>query len=380
MAGGEVNQEDIMKIVIAPDKFKGSVSATEVCNAVKVGIEQSGVMADIVTIPMGDGGEGTCAVLTDHAQGGWRDVETVDPLFRPIVARYGVSPDGSRAFIEMASASGLQLLSPAERNPLATSTLGTGIMILHALNSGVREVVLGVGGSATNDGGIGIAAAFGYTFLDGLGEPLEPTGASLTKIASIVPPGTGPAKGEITVLCDVRNPLWGPNGAACVFAPQKGADQSTVRLLDDGLQTLAKVVARDFGADMNFPGAGAGGGVGAGARFFMQGRIVEGVEYVMETVGIEKAVAHADIVITGEGKLDRQSLSGKVVSGVARICAVHNRPLIIVTGKDELGGTDQIPGNVQVISLVRSGISEKEAMNNAYQLISSVVAVAIAGR
>lgn len=366
-----------MKIVVAPDKFKGSLNAAEVCAAVTEGINQAGIMAEVVAIPMGDGGEGTCEILTSHTKGEWRNAETVDPLLRPIIARYGVSPDGLRAFIEMAAASGLQLLGATERNPLQTSTLGTGMLIRHALDCGAREVVVGVGGSATNDCGIGIAAAFGYTFLDAAGKPLPPTGASLLQVASIVPPSTGLVKTNVTVLCDVRNPLFGPDGAANVFAAQKGADKSTVGLLDDGLRNVARVVLGDFGVDMNFPCAGAGGGVGAGLRFFVGGRIVEGIDYVMNVVAIENAIMDADLVITGEGKLDRQSLSGKVVSGVARVCAARQRPLLIITGKNELDDTALIPGNVEVISFTSGGISQKEAINNARQLISSRMTAAI---
>ncbi|HLT75197.1 MAG TPA: glycerate kinase [Ohtaekwangia sp.] len=366
-----------MKIVIAPDKFKSSLSAEEVCSAIAEGIERAGINAVVRAMPMGDGGEGTCAILTKHAQGQWQSVETVDPLQRPVVAQYGISRDGSRAFIEMASASGLQLLNMDERDPLRTSTLGTGIMIRHALESGASEIVLGVGGSATNDCGIGIASAFGYTFLDAEGEILSPTGASLPHVGTIIPPKTGFVKSEVMVLCDVRNPLFGRDGAAYVFAPQKGADDSTVRLLDKGLMNVRNIIMRDFGVDVNFPGAGAGGGVGAGLSFFLGGRIVEGIDYVMDVVGIEHAIADADLVISGEGKLDRQSLSGKVVSGVARVCATHKRPLLIITGRDDLGTTAEIPGNVRVVSLTADGVSDIDAINNARQLISSKITVAI---
>ncbi len=366
-----------MKIVVAPDKFKGSLSAEEVCAAIAEGIERAGINAEVYAIPMGDGGEGTCAILTRHAEGAWHSVETVDPLQRPVVAHYGISPDGSRAFIEMASASGLQLLAENERDPLRTSTTGTGIMIRHAWECGVREVVLGVGGSATNDCGIGIATAFGYEFLDAAGEALPPTGGSLLRVASIIPPASGLINRDVTVLCDVRNPLFGSDGAACVFAQQKGADTSAVSLLDKGLMNIRNVIMQGYGVDVNFPGAGAGGGVGAGLSFFLGGRIVEGIDYVMNLVGIENAIADADLVITGEGKLDRQSLSGKVVSGVARVCAALERPLLVITGKDELGTTTEIPGNVQVISLTADGVSEKEAINNARRLISSRVTIAI---
>lgn len=359
-----------MKVLIAPDKFKGSLSAREVCDTIASAIRESGKPFQLDCVPMADGGEGTCEILTYSRGGRWETCETVDPLGKRISTAYGVSPDKKTAYIEMASASGLHLLEEAERNPVRTSSFGTGIMIRDALANGATEIVLGIGGSSTNDGGIGMAAALGYRFLNADGDELKPIGMSLGKIATVESPLSRRINCELTVLCDVTNPLYGINGAAFVFGPQKGAEGNEVRQLDEGLRHLATVVQRQLGKDMNFEGAGAGGGIAAGAFAFLNGRIVSGVRYLIDVLGIEDRIRHSDLIITGEGKLDSQSLSGKVVSGISEVCHRTAKPFMIFCGTNELNENQaKRLGAMTIGSLVKEGITKEQAIGNAAALL-----------
>jgi glycerate kinase len=263
-----------------------------------------------------------------------RDVE--DPLGRPISATYWLSGDGTTAFIEVASASGLVHLSPHERNPLHTSTWGTGQLILDAKKRNVRSIVIGIGGTATNDGGIGIAAALGAKFLDPAGGLLKPIGENLKLIDRIDVDNLETDFPTFTVLCDVKNPLYGPDGAAFVYASQKGAAPHEVQLLDDGLRNLERVFLSQFGQASDFPGAGAGGGVGVIFKNFFNATFMPGIDFFNDAVELEKNIFAAELVFTGEGRLDHQTFAGKVVSGVATLCRKHNKPLIVVTGQNEL--------------------------------------------
>jgi glycerate kinase len=324
-----------MNIIIAPDKFRGSLDANEVCDAVERGILLAFPTADIVKIPLADGGEGTVSILTKNENGRFVEVEVSDPLGRKIQAVYGVSENGKTAFIEMSAASGLSLLRKEEQNPLLTSTFGTGEMIAHALAAGVEKIILGIGGSATTDAGIGMASALGYSFLDDQGNTLAPIGANLGRIRTIVPVEVNPriASTEIIVACDVTNPLYGKNGAAHVYSPQKGADKQAVQLLDQGLERFSQVATRHFSVDLSqIPGAGAAGGVGAGAVWFLNANLAEGVRIVMDQVNLPAKIKQADLVITGEGKADEQTLSGKVVKGLASYCQQANVPLALICG------------------------------------------------
>jgi glycerate 2-kinase len=357
-----------MSIVIAPDKFKGSLRAEEVCDAITSAITDGGYQADIECVPMADGGDGTCGILTLANGGRRRECQVVDPLGRTLKASYGVSVDGTTAYVEMAAASGLILLKRSERDPLRTSTFGTGLMIRDAIG----EVVLGVGGSATNDGGMGMAAALGYRFLDREGKELQPSGAGLARIHSIELVQS-PLIRELalTVLCDVKSPLYGSQGAAFVFSPQKGADDTGVRLLDDGLRNLAAVVEKQWHKNMNFEGAGAGGGIAAGAHIFLDGKIVSGVQYVMKELRIEDRIRNADLIITGEGALDEQSLSGKVVSGISGMCRRYEKPFVVFCGINRLNSQQEKElGAAGIYSIVRDGISEKIAIANAAALLN----------
>jgi glycerate kinase len=258
-------------------------------------------------------------LLTSFAKGSWRELEVHDPLFRKIKTKYGVSLDGDTAFLEMASASGLQLLTKEERDPLKTSTYGTGEMILDAIDRGARKIIMGIGGSATNDGGMGAVEALGVYLYDSSGRRLKPVGENLSRIAHLDFASVQSALKEIsfTLFCDVDNPLYGLHGAAHVFAPQKGASPSAVDLLDAGLRHLEEILQKHFRTSFNFPGAGAGGGFPAGLKAVANIEVVSGMKFISEFTGLEKSIADADLIITGEGQLDEQTLSGKVVKGVA---------------------------------------------------------------
>ncbi len=362
-----------MKVLIAPDKFKGSLPASQVCDILASAIRDSGKPYDAECIPMADGGEGTCEILT-RATGGQRmTCEVPDPLGRSIIATYGISIDNKTAYIEMAAASGLQLLDSKEHNPLRTSSLGTGLMIRDAIRNGAKQIVLGVGGSATNDAGTGMAAALGYRFLDSQGNELPPNGSSLNEITRIQAPTQPLENGVgITVLCDVTNPLYGSNGAAFIFAPQKGVCNEEVQLLDRGLKHLASVVKNQLGKDMNFDGSGAGGGIAGGAFAFLNARVQPGASYIIERLGIEERVRRCDLVFSGEGKLDSQSLSGKVVAAIGDVCRRNGKPFIIFCGRNELSDSQvEGLGAMMICSLVREGISTEDAMLNAEALLAA---------
>lgn len=321
---------------------------------------------------MADGGEGTASLLTAHTHGTWVTTSVYDPLFRKIQAGYGISGDRSTAFIEMSQASGLQLLSPDERNPLKTSTYGTGELIANAIDRGARKIVLAIGGSATNDAGMGMAAALGVKFLDKSGKELPPIGESLVHL-HVIDEGSLKLKlknTEILVLCDVINPLTGMDGAAYIYAPQKGADQAMVQALDLGLQNFASVVEKETGVSLEFPGAGAAGGLGAGAKVFLRARFQRGIEYIMDKLKVPEHIMQANLVITGEGKMDEQTLAGKVVAGIAALAYHHHKPIIALVGKNELSA-DQIKRLhlSHVISLVNKETTPTEAMAHPVNLI-----------
>ncbi|MFZ1805989.1 MAG: glycerate kinase [Cyclobacteriaceae bacterium] len=358
-----------MKIVIAPDKFKGSLTANEVCDIVQTELLNNFPQLEIISIPLADGGEGTCDLLSQLSEGRRIEIEALDPLHRKIKSSYGISGDGHTAFIEMALASGLQLLHPEERNCTITSTYGTGQLIKHALEKGVKEIVMGIGGSATNDAGLGMAKALGYRLFSSTNEELKGIGSDLIQLNSIDSsqrhPGISYTK--FITLCDVKNPLYGRNGAAHVFAQQKGATNDETVMLDEGLQNFA-AIAGDI--DLNFPGAGAAGGLGAGTKLFLGAEIRTGIDFLMNYVQLEEKIKDADLVITGEGKLDRQTLSGKVVDGVASLARKHHKKLIVVAGSCKLD-KDQINemGIAQLITLQDRNISESEAIEKAPDLL-----------
>ena len=356
-----------MKIVIAPDKFKGSLTASEVCDIVQSELLSRSREFDIITLPLADGGEGTCELLTELSNGRIIEVDVLDPLHRKIKSSYGISGDGHTAFIEMAKASGLQLLKPIERNCTVTSTYGTGQLIRSALEKNVTEIVMGIGGSATNDAGLGMAKALGFQLYSRTGEELKGIGADLTSLNDV---DFSQAHEQIRhtkfiTLCDVKNPLYGPNGASFVFAKQKGASDKEIKMLDTGLQNFA-AIASQLNCDVNFPGAGAAGGLGAGSKLFLNTHIQSGTDFLINFTRLEEKIKEADVVITGEGKLDIQTLSGKVVDGVATLARRHNKKLIIIAGSCELNKKqiDQM-GITQLITLKDHNTSEVEAIEMA---------------
>lgn len=328
-----------MRILLAPDKFRGSLSALSVCQALSAGMKSRMPDSEFISFPLADGGEGMSEILTYHTGGRRVSVYARDPLGRRIQAAYGLSSDGSTAFIEMAEASGLHRLDPRERDVMKTTSVGTGDLILHAIESGVRHVLLGIGGSATNDGAVGAAHALGYRFYNTQGEPFLPVGGNLVSVARIESSQVHPAlrDTEFIALCDVDNPFTGPSGAAYVYGPQKGASPEQVEQLDAGLKQLATRFFNDLGFDVGtLPGAGGGGGFGGGAAAFFNAILRPGVDVIFEYTGFEEQVRRADVVITGEGKLDRQTLSGKVVAGVTRLASRYGKPVIGVAGVNEL--------------------------------------------
>lgn len=364
-----------MTILIAPDKFKGTLSAQEVCEIISNTLRLHDSY-DIVALPLADGGEGTCELLTTFSGGTMLHVPVRDPLGRTINSVFGISSDGRIAFLEMAAASGLQLLTKEDRNPFFTTTLGTGDLIRHALERGVDHIIMGVGGSATNDGGMGMAESLGVVFFDGTGNTLSGIGQNLSRIQSIDSARIHPRLADVkfTIFCDVDNPLHGTNGAAYIFSPQKGADEKMVKELDQGLKHYEKILETHTGRNVNFPGAGAGGGLPASLKAFTSIEIRRGMDFIAEFTKLEEKIIEADFVITGEGKVDNQTLSGKVVKGVADLAETHNKPLIVVAGKNELDGKSiSALRAVRVVTLVGDGVSEQEAIEHASNVLKKRV-------
>lgn len=323
-----------MRIVIASDSFKDALSAEEVCSAITEGLRAALPEAELVSFPLADGGEGTAHILTQHSGGSWQELRVADPLFRPCQAGFGLSSD-NRAFIEMASASGLPLLTESERNPLRTSTYGTGELIAAALTAGATEIYLCLGGSATNDAGMGMARALGYRFLDETGQELEGRGADLIRVRQIDNRSVNPLLEHcrITALCDVRNPLYGPQGAAHVYGPQKGASPSVVQELDEGLRHFGSVLEGYLGQSIQkMPGAGAAGGLGAGAVAFLGAKLQGGVDTVLEATSFGEVIKNTNWIITGEGQLDHQTQAGKLIAGLCQLAQQKEVPVIALCG------------------------------------------------
>ena len=324
-----------MKIVIAPDSFKESLTALEVAEAIEAGLKKVLPDAEYVKVPMADGGEGTVQSLVDATEGRLISAEVRAPLGNKVRAEFGLSGDGRTAIIEMAAASGLHLVPSEKRNPLHTTSYGTGELILAALDEGVEKIIVGIGGSATNDGGAGMLQALGALLLDANKQPIGAGGGCLQDLAAIDLSGLDKrlADVEIVVACDVDNPLCGEKGASAVFGPQKGATAEMVQALDSGLQHFAAIAARDLGLDIQSPaGAGAAGGMGGGVLLLPDARLQAGVKIVMEAVGLAEKVQDADLVITGEGRMDAQSVHGKTPIGVAHTAKAFGKPVIAIVG------------------------------------------------
>ena len=363
-----------MNIVLAVDSFKGSCSAIEVTEHLETGIRRVLPQATVQKIPVADGGEGTVQALLYAVGGSLRKKEVTGPLGEKVVAEYGVLDNGV-AVLEMASASGLPLVAPEDRNPLVATTYGTGELIRQVLDEGYRKLVIGIGGSATNDAGVGMAQALGASFLDAQGQELPYGGGVLDRLSQVDLSKLDPRlkECEITVACDVTNPLCGPTGASHIYGPQKGATLEMVLQLDHNLGHFADVVEGALGLSFReIPGAGAAGGLGAGLMAFCGAQVKSGIDTVLDAVQLEQRIAQADLVITGEGRIDGQSVFGKVPVGVAqRSKQVKNLPVVAVVGGIGPGAEATYDYGIDaILSTVNGPMSLQQAMEQAPQLLA----------
>jgi glycerate kinase len=363
-------------VVVAPAAFKGALSAAGAARAIAAGLRLVATGVEVRVVPVADGGEGTLDALVAARAGRRRSTTVADPLGRQIAAAIGELPDHV-CVIELAQASGFERLTQGERNPERTSTFGTGQQIRTALDLGARRLVLGLGGSATNDGGMGLARALGIRFLDAQGRELDGRGDDLAAVRRIDMAGRDPRleSTEIVVACDVTNPLCGPDGAAVVFGPQKGADDRMVARLDAGLASYADVVAAETGIDIaGVPGAGAAGGAAGGILALLGGRLTPGAPMVLDEAGLERQLAGAQLCITGEGRLDGQSMSGKAVSAVALAAAAAGVPCIAVCGR-----LDLLPGMVRRMGLAAAFPINRELLPEPDALEATEINLAAMG-
>lgn len=357
------------KIVIASDSFKGSVSSMEVAECAELAIHKVFPDCEVMKIPVGDGGEGTVETLITAMDGKAVSCMVHDPLMRPIEAVYGILGDNRTAVIEMATASGLTLVPLPERNPLLTTTYGTGELIKDALDRGCRNFLIGIGGSATNDAGTGMLQALGFRFLDHEGEELGLGGQILDKVCSVDRSVVLPELREatFTVACDVNNPFYGEKGAAYVFARQKGADDAMIRSLDAGLRNLAGVIKRIEAIEIDdIPGAGAAGGLGGGCVAFLRAALKPGIQMVLEALRFDERIQGADLIITGEGKLDKQTCMGKTPYGVLQAGRRQSIPVIVMGGSvEEVEALNQ-SGFLAVFPLLPYPVSLEQAMDKDF--------------
>ena len=324
-----------MKIIIAIDSFKGSLSSIEAGQAVQKGILQIHPEWETTLIPIADGGEGMLCVMLNSTLGNTHTLEAHNPCMEKITASYGISKDGKTAFIEMATISGLPLITKEQQNPMETTTYGTGELIRDALGKGCTEFILGIGGSATNDAGTGMLQALGFRFYDNKGNLLGLGGKILEKISSINQEHVHPLlkNAHFTIACDVQNPFFGPNGAAHIFAKQKGADNAMIAELDKGMRSFAKIIHEEIGKDISFiPGSGAAGGMGGGLMAFLNAELKSGADLLLEICHFEEAIKEANLIITGEGRIDRQSLMGKIPGKILAKGIKHGIPVIAIAG------------------------------------------------
>lgn len=343
-----------MRVLIAPDKFKGTLTAAQAARAMAAGWRRERPADELLELPMADGGEGTLEAMVDALEGRTFRVRVRGPLGDPVDASYGIvsAPEGVVAVVEMASASGLALVPERSRDPRVTTTWGTGELILAAMGHDPARVIVCIGGSATNDGGAGMAQALGVRMLDGAGREIGPGGSALLDLERIDMTALDPraAKTRFSVACDVDNPLTGPKGASVVYGAQKGGDPEALALLDRALGHFAAVVARDLSVDVrDVPGAGAAGGLGAGLVAFLGAQLRPGVEVVMDAVGFEERLRGSDLVLTGEGSFDEQSLHGKTAIGVVEVARQADVAAVVLCGRAEVA-----PTGLRVLSLVEA--------------------------
>lgn len=362
-----------MNILLAFDSFKDALPASAVCQSLHRGLVQTFPDATYQLVPLADGGEGTLDVLHATLPSEWISCPVADPLGRPITARYLWLTGTQTALVELAQASGLERLTPTERNCLYTSTFGTGQLMVDALNRGCTDLILTVGGSATNDAGLGIAAALGYSMLDAAGQSVSPTGENLAAVHTLVPPDwlIGKPPVNLRILTDVTNPFCGPAGAAHVFGEQKGADSATRHFLDEGMQHLANVFERSLGKNIRqVPGAGAAGGVAGGMMALFDASIIPATDYLFAVLNMRDKLRQADLLITGEGRVDVQSWQGKLVSGLLALAREEHVPAVLVCGT--LQDTRQVlaqPGVLYATSILPGPMSLETALSQTGQLL-----------
>ena len=362
-----------MKILIAPDSFKESLTSIEVADYLKEGFKKADKNFEITKLPLADGGEGTVKSLVAATDGEIKKKEVTDPLGNKVEAIYGILGDEKTGVIEMATASGLPLVPKDKRNPARTTTYGTGELIKAALDQGCTKLIIGIGGSATNDCGVGMAQALGGKFLDEDGKQIGYGGRYLKDIEKIdlSQLDSRIAETEIEVACDVDNPLYGKNGAAYIYGPQKGASKKQVKKLDNGLRHIAEIIKDDLGKEVNeIPGAGAAGGLGAGLSAFLDAKLRPGIKIVMEASKIEEKMKYVDLVVTGEGKIDGQTCSGKTPVGVSRIAKKKDIPVIAVAGTIGEDAEKVYDEGIDFLySVIDKPMTLNEAINNADELL-----------
>ncbi|MHB0999712.1 MAG: glycerate kinase [Armatimonadota bacterium] len=366
-----------MRVVIAPDSFKGSMTSIEAADAAACGVLRAVPDAVLDIIPLADGGEGTVDAMVRATGGRFVHLQATGPLGNRIESFFGILGDGTTAVVEMAAASGLSLVPDDKRNPMLTTSFGTGELIRAALDSGCGRLILGIGGSATNDGGIGMAQALGGRFKDAECNEVGFGGGELARIRNIDLSALDQRlrNTDIIVACDVDNPLTGDQGASAVFGPQKGADTDMVKVLDSGLSNLADVIRRDIGIDVeHIPGAGAAGGMGAASVAFLGGTLKSGIDIVMDATHFADRIEGADLVITGEGRIDAQTIHGKAIRGVMRVAESKRVPVIAFAGGIENDGYGLSEfGSIALFSIINKPMQVQDAISNSRELLSKAV-------
>ena len=365
-----------MKVVVAPNAFKGTLTASQAARAIAIGVRQAFPDAEVVEVPVADGGDGTVEALVSANHGEYHTAPVEGPLGDLVDASYGRF--GATAVVELAAASGLTLIAPERRDPRTTSTYGFGQLLLAARQPGVSRLIVGIGGSATNDGGAGMAQAIGYRLLDAAGHDLPRGGAALARLDRMDGSGFQPWPIDIQVACDVTNPLTGPQGASAVYGPQKGADHEAVRELDAALARLAEVIERDLGKQVAaLPGAGAAGGTGAGLVAFLDARLVRGAPLVVAATGFDAQLPAADLVITGEGRVDEQTAYGKAPGEVAQRAHAAGVPVLLLAGTKGPGWEAlKSTGLTTVVTLAEEGIDVQQALNEPERMLTRAAVVA----
>jgi len=370
----------VHKVVVAPNAFKGTLTATEAAAAIARGVREVFPDAEVVEVPVADGGDGTVEALVSANHGDYRAAQVEGPLGDPVSAEYGLIESGRKAVVELATASGLTLIPLSRRDPRRTSTYGFGQLLEAARRDGAETIIAGIGGSATNDGGAGMAQALGYRLLDADGRDLTRGGAALSRLQRIESAGfdRGWRSVAVKVACDVTNPLTGPSGASAIYGPQKGADEAAVRELDAALARLAEVIERDLGKRVaDIPGAGAAGGTGAGLVAFLEADLLPGAPLVVDAAGLDAKLRGADLVITGEGRADEQTAYGKAPGEVAKRAHAAGIPVVLLAGSKGPGWEALSKlGVTSVVTLTEEGVNLQQALNEPGRMLTRAAVVA----